>query len=66
MSGVWSLLAGTLSGVIGVAITGVVLDWEGGAGVIQGWYHAHAVGAVVCCGAMAIFNVFARGERIFD
>jgi len=58
--------AGTLSGVIGVAVTGVILDYEGGASNIMGWYHAHALCAVICLSAMAVFNAFARGERLFD
>ena len=60
------MTAGTLSGVIGVAVTGVILDWEGGAGVLSGWYHAHALAAVICVGATAVFTMFAKGERQFD
>lgn len=58
--------AGTLSGVIGVAVTGVILDAAGGAGAVHGWFLAHAVSTAVCVFAMFIFNMFARGERLFD
>ncbi|KAG1674434.1 hypothetical protein FOA52_012962 [Chlamydomonas sp. UWO 241] len=58
--------AGTLSGVIGVAVTGIILDWRGGADNISGWYSAHAVAATLLILAMIVFNLFARGERLFD
>ncbi|KXZ44588.1 hypothetical protein GPECTOR_65g206 [Gonium pectorale] len=58
--------AGTVSGVIGVAVTGYILDAFGGADNVMGWYTAHAVSAAVCGQAMLVFNVFARGERLFD
>ncbi|MEW5304853.1 MAG: hypothetical protein WDW36_007434 [Sanguina aurantia] len=58
--------AGTLAGVVGVAVTGFILDFEGGASNIQGWYHAHALCAAICVFAMMVFNVFAQGERLFD
>jgi len=58
--------AGTLSGVIGVAVTGVILDWGGGAAAIGGWYAAHAAAAALLLFAMVVFNVFAQGERLFD
>lgn len=52
--------------MIGVAVTGVILDWEGGATVLSGWFHAHALAAGVCLCAMLVFNSFAKGERQFD
>ncbi|GIL42012.1 hypothetical protein Vafri_82 [Volvox africanus] len=58
--------AGTVSGVIGVAVTGYILDMYGGADNVQGWYTAHAVSAAICMQAMLVFNIFARGERLFD
>jgi hypothetical protein len=58
--------AGTLAGVVGVAVTGFILDAEGGANTILGWWHAHAMCAVICTAAMFIFNMFAKGERLFD
>ena len=57
---------GTLSGVIGVAVTGRILDAYGGASNLLGWYNAHAVAAVGCVLASLVFNAFARGERVFD
>jgi hypothetical protein len=61
-----ALYAGTISGVIGVAVTGVILDRLGGASNLFGWFYAHAVCASICMIAMMIFNIFARGDRIFD
>ncbi|GBF98302.1 anion transporter-like [Raphidocelis subcapitata] len=58
--------AGTLSGVIGVAVTGRILDAAGGASVRAGWFTAHAVAAGICLKAAAVFAFFARGERLFD
>ena len=58
--------AGTISGVVGVALTGVILDRMGGADNIYGWFYAHALCATICMAAMMVFNVFARGERLFD
>ncbi|PNH07465.1 putative anion transporter 7 [Tetrabaena socialis] len=58
--------AGTVSGVIGVTVTGYILDMFGGADNVQGWYMAHAVSAAICLQAMVVFNLFARGERLFD
>ncbi|GLC38691.1 hypothetical protein PLESTB_000590700 [Pleodorina starrii] len=58
--------AGTVSGVIGVAVTGYILDLHGGADNVAGWYTASAVSAAICVQAMLVFNVFARGERLFD
>ncbi|KAF5827740.1 major facilitator superfamily domain-containing protein [Dunaliella salina] len=58
--------AGTLSGVIGVAITGRILDWYGGSTALGGWYQAHALAAIICLGATVIFLSFARGDRCFD
>lgn len=58
--------AGTVAGVIGVAVTGYILDWYGGSKNVAGWYAAHAVSAAICVQAMMVFNLFARGERMFD
>jgi hypothetical protein len=57
---------GTLSGVIGVAVTGRILDAAGGASQRAGWYSAHAVAAGICLKAALLFAAFARGERLFD
>jgi ACS family sodium-dependent inorganic phosphate cotransporter len=58
--------AGTLAGVVGVAVTGYILDAAGGAGHLSGWWQAHAVASVVLLCALASFNVFAKGTRQFD
>jgi MFS transporter, ACS family, solute carrier family 17 (sodium-dependent inorganic phosphate cotransporter), other len=57
---------GTLSGVIGVAVTGWILDANGGAAERAGWYQAHMVCAGICLKACSVFAVFARGEKLFD
>jgi len=63
---VFSCSSGTLSGVIGVAVTGHILDWFGGSAVLSGWFQAHALAAIICLGATVIFFSFARGERCFN
>jgi hypothetical protein len=57
---------GTLSGVIGVAVTGQILEAAGGAAAKAGWYQAHTLAAAICVKAATTFAVFARGERLFD
>lgn len=47
--------AGTLSGAIGLEVTGKLLDWGGGAQNVQGWYTAGGVSAAVVLIAAAIF-----------
>ena len=49
-----------------MAATGKILDLHGGAGVLWGWYTAHAAAGAVCAGALVLFAFFARGERIFN
>ncbi len=66
MSCVRRCCAGTVAGVVGVQLTGVILDARGGAENLSGWYLAHLVAAVVCSSAMVVFNTFARGDRVFD
>lgn len=58
--------AGTLAGVIGVAVTGLVLDRHGGASAVMGWYMAHAVCAAVVVMSSFVFQLYARGEKLFD
>jgi len=58
--------AGTLAGVIGVAVTGRILDAGGGAGEIQGWWSSYMMCAAICVAATLIFVLFARGKRLFD
>lgn len=57
--------AGTLAGVVGVAATGYLLQWAGGADRPAGWYRACAAAAVQCLGGSAVFLAAARGERLF-
>ena len=57
--------AGTLSGVIGVAATGHMLKWAGGADKTLGWYQAFTLCALQCLGGSFIFLAFGRGERLF-
>eukprot|EP00798_Chlamydomonas_sp_ICE-L_P007480 gene7480-625_t len=58
--------AGTLAGVVGVAVTGYILDANGGADNLAGWWNAHATCAIICVCSMFVFNLFARGDRLFD
>lgn len=62
----FSNTAGTLSGVIGVAATGWLLQRGGGAAAAGGWWAAHGVAAAGCVLAAGVFQAFARGDRIFD
>jgi ACS family sodium-dependent inorganic phosphate cotransporter len=57
---------GTLSGVIGVAVTGGILDRYGGSTKLGGWYQAHALAGILCLGAAVLFVKYARGERCFN
>ncbi|PRW51088.1 putative anion transporter 5 [Chlorella sorokiniana] len=57
--------AGTLSGVVGVAVTGYLLQWAGGASQPTGWYQACAAAALQCLAASFVFIAAARGERLF-
>lgn len=57
--------AGTLSGVVGVAVTGYLLQWAGGADKAAGWYQACAAAAVQCLAGSLVFLAAARGERLF-
>lgn len=57
---------GTLAGVIGVAITGYILDAAGGSSSIAGWWRAHSIASVILLGALMVFNVFAKGTKQFD
>lgn len=57
--------AGTLSGVIGVAATGHILKWAGGAERALGWYQALTLCAVQCVAGSFFFIAFGRGDRLF-
>lgn len=56
--------AGTLSGVIGVAITGYILSWNEGGKTPQGWYMGFSLAAVLCLAGSIIFIRYAQGKRI--
>ena len=47
--------AGTLSGAIGLWVTGELLDWGGGPGYRQGWFAAYIVAAICAGGASVVF-----------
>ena len=57
--------AGTLSGVIGVAATGYLLQRAGGAEQAAGWTHALALCAGQCVAGSFVFLLAARGDRLF-
>ena len=57
--------AGTLSGVIGVAITGYILSWYDGGTTPQGWYMGFSLAAGLCLAGSVIFIKHAQGKRIF-
>ncbi|CAM9760326.1 unnamed protein product [Choristocarpus tenellus] len=57
--------AGTVAGVIGVALTGEILEATGGATSSTAWTCAMAVAAGVSMTALALFTTFARGEVLF-
>lgn len=66
---IWCLLcfaAGTLAGVVGVAVTGYILDAAGGASQLSGWWQAHIVASAILLFALLLFNVCAKGTRQFD
>lgn len=52
--------------MIGVAVTGYILDAAGGATNIAGWWKAHSLAAVILLVALVVFNAFAKGTRQFD
>ena len=53
-----------LAGVVGVALTGFLLD-SAGASAISGWWQAFAACAVQCLAGAVLFIWFAKGDRIF-
>lgn len=57
--------AGTLGGVFGVAITGRLLEWAGGAEHAAGWYQAFSLAGLQCGLGIFVFIMFARGEKLF-
>ena len=57
--------AGTISGVIGVSLSGVILDSFGGASNMTGWAFVFGIPAVLNLIGAAHFCIYARGDRIF-
>lgn len=57
--------AGTLSGVVGVAVTGYILSWNDGGTSPQGWYMGFSLAAGLCLAGSFIFIKHAQGKRIF-
>jgi ACS family sodium-dependent inorganic phosphate cotransporter len=58
--------AGTLAGVVGVAVTGYILDAAGGAAQLAGWWQAHILASGILLGALLLFSACAQGTRQFD
>ncbi|GMH45831.1 hypothetical protein BSKO_13794 [Bryopsis sp. KO-2023] len=58
--------AGTLSGVIGVAVTGFILEHHGGSTSVAGWQSSFATCAVLGASGSLLFIFFAKGEKLFD
>ena len=52
------------AGVIGVAVTGFILD-HAGEGTSRGWWQAFMLASVLCWSGSALFLTSARGERLF-
>jgi MFS transporter, ACS family, solute carrier family 17 (sodium-dependent inorganic phosphate cotransporter), other len=53
------------AGVVGVALSGQLLQRAGGAAVLTGWRHAFGLAAMLCIGGSTIFIRYAQGGRIF-
>lgn len=58
--------AGTISGVIGVAITGYILEAAGGSAAPLGWFQAHFLAAGLGVAGSMYFIFAARGNRLFN
>ena len=57
--------AGTVAGVIGVALTGFILESAGGSAQRAGWYEGYALAAVMGTTGSLVFIRNAKGERLF-
>lgn len=58
--------AGTLAGVIGVAVTGAILESKGGSAFVEGWSNAFSLAALLGIGGSLFFLRSAKGERLFE
>ncbi len=55
-----------LAGVIGVAVTGLLLNTATDTvDASSGWWQAFATCAILCTAGSTIFVMFARGDRLF-
>ena len=57
--------AGTLAGVIGVAVTGYILSFFDGGTSTTGWYAALSLAAGLCISGSILFLRYAKGSRLF-
>lgn len=57
--------AGTISGVVGVAITGYFLAWNNEGVDPGGWYMALSLASGLCIGGSLVFIRFAKGTILF-
>ena len=57
--------AGTISGVVGVAITGYFLAWNNEGVDPSGWYLALSLASGLCIGGSLVFIRFAKGTILF-
>lgn len=53
------------AGVIGVAVTGILLNASSDQSISSGWWQAFAACAVQCMAGSAIFVIAAKGHRLF-
>ena len=53
------------AGVVGVALSGQLLQRAGGAAVLAGWRHAFGLAAILCIGGSTVFVRYAQGGRLF-
>ncbi|KAJ7529871.1 hypothetical protein O6H91_15G069700 [Diphasiastrum complanatum] len=59
--------AGTVAGVVGVAVTGRILETSRlGASDPSSWTTVFAIPAILCVLSAGFFHRFATGERLFD
>lgn len=53
------------AGVIGVSVTGLLLESNAGQDISSGWWQAFAACAVQCVAGSAVFVIAAKGNRLF-
>lgn len=53
------------AGVIGVSVTGRLLESNSGQDISSGWWQAFAACAVQCMAGSAVFVIAAKGNRLF-